>query len=129
MVPFPHADPVRGLRGPQHRQGEGPAAASPLTHPAGGMQNVMKPMWPRLTLQTDTLCLPLQAQQAHNNNYSRPAGQNVGNFLTERNSSKVTHAPGGNSQVGPEGNCLRQMGEQMTFLYLLCHIFPQIIFG
>ena len=41
-----------------------------------------------------------QSQQARGNNYSRPEGQNVGNFLSERNTSKVTHAPGGASQVG-----------------------------
>jgi len=33
------------------------------------------------------------------NNYSRPGGQNVGNFLTERNSSRVLAAPGGVSQI------------------------------
>ncbi len=33
------------------------------------------------------------------NNYSRPGGQNVGNFLTERNSSRVLAAPGGISQI------------------------------
>ncbi|KAF5835602.1 hypothetical protein DUNSADRAFT_7150 [Dunaliella salina] len=34
-----------------------------------------------------------------NNNYSRPAGQNVGNFLTDRNSSRVLAPPGGASQI------------------------------
>lgn len=34
------------------------------------------------------------------NNYSRPGGmQNVGNFLTDRNSSRVLAPPGGNSSV------------------------------
>lgn len=33
------------------------------------------------------------------NNYSRPSGQNTGNFMTERSSSRVTHAPGGASQI------------------------------
>lgn len=33
------------------------------------------------------------------NNYSRPSGQNVGNFLTERNSSRVLAPPGGASQI------------------------------
>ena len=31
------------------------------------------------------------------NNYQRPEGQNVGNFLTDRNSSKVLAPPGGSS--------------------------------
>ena len=34
-----------------------------------------------------------------NNNYSRPAGQNVGNFMTDRNSSRVLAPPGGASQI------------------------------
>lgn len=36
---------------------------------------------------------------ARGNNYSRPEGQNVGNFLSDRPSSRVTNAPGGNSQI------------------------------
>ncbi|KAK9843484.1 hypothetical protein WJX81_005208 [Elliptochloris bilobata] len=36
---------------------------------------------------------------AASNNYGRPGGQNVGNFLTERNSSRVLAAPGGTSQI------------------------------
>lgn len=33
------------------------------------------------------------------NNYSRPEGQNVGNFLTDRNSSRVLAPPGGGSSI------------------------------
>ncbi|KAG2499562.1 hypothetical protein HYH03_002507 [Edaphochlamys debaryana] len=33
------------------------------------------------------------------NNYTRPAGQNVGNFLTDRSSSRVLAPPGGASQI------------------------------
>ncbi|KDD74680.1 hypothetical protein H632_c1138p1 [Helicosporidium sp. ATCC 50920] len=33
------------------------------------------------------------------NNYARPEGQNVGNFLSERPSSRVLAPPGGGSQV------------------------------
>jgi protein SPIRAL1 and related proteins len=33
------------------------------------------------------------------NNYSRPDGQNVGNFLGSRPSSRVLAAPGGNSSI------------------------------
>lgn len=33
------------------------------------------------------------------NNYARPGGQNVGNFLGDRPSSRVLAAPGGNSNV------------------------------
>ena len=33
------------------------------------------------------------------NNYSRPDGQNAGNFLTDRPSSRVIHNPGGGSSL------------------------------
>lgn len=33
------------------------------------------------------------------NNYARPEGQNVGNFLTDRKSTKVHAPPGGASQI------------------------------
>jgi len=33
------------------------------------------------------------------NNYSRPSGQNVGNFLTDRASSRVLAPPGGGSSI------------------------------
>eukprot|EP00798_Chlamydomonas_sp_ICE-L_P011245 gene11245-18870_t len=35
----------------------------------------------------------------YGNNYSRPTGQNVGNFMTDRNSSRVLAPPGGQSQI------------------------------
>ncbi|PHU23958.1 Protein SPIRAL1 [Capsicum chinense] len=39
--------------------------------------------------------------QAHNsNNYFRADGQNTGNFLTDRPSTKVHAAPGGGSSLG-----------------------------
>lgn len=34
-----------------------------------------------------------------NNNYHRPSGQNVGNFLTDKPSSRVLAPPGGRSQI------------------------------
>lgn len=42
---------------------------------------------------------PANKAGTNNNNYSRPAGQNVGNFLTDRPSSRVLAAPGGASQI------------------------------
>jgi protein SPIRAL1 and related proteins len=33
------------------------------------------------------------------NNYSRPSGQNVGNFLTDKPSSRVLAPPGGGSSL------------------------------
>ena len=38
-------------------------------------------------------------EPSYNNNYSRPGGQNVGNFMTARNSSRVSAPPGGASQI------------------------------
>lgn len=40
------------------------------------------------------------ANQKADNNYARPAGQNVGNFLTDKRSTKVAGCtPGGSSQI------------------------------
>ena len=38
------------------------------------------------------------------NNYSRPEGQNVGNFMTDRNSSRVLNPPGGLSSISFGGD-------------------------
>jgi SPIRAL1-like protein len=35
------------------------------------------------------------------NNYTRQGGQNVGNMISDRPSSRVMHAPGGSSSVSP----------------------------
>lgn len=37
--------------------------------------------------------------QKGNNNYARPGGQNTGNFMTDRNSSRVLQVPGGASSI------------------------------
>lgn len=42
---------------------------------------------------------PNRTAQNNNNNYARPGGQNTGNFLTEKNSSRVLAPPGGKSQI------------------------------
>lgn len=43
------------------------------------------------------------------NNYSRPEGQNVGNFLTDRSTSRVLAPPGGTSQISFGGDDERPM--------------------
>jgi SPIRAL1-like protein len=43
--------------------------------------------------------MPGIGQGGNNNNYARPGGQNVGNFLTDRNSSRVVAPPGGASSI------------------------------
>lgn len=50
------------------------------------------------------------------NNYVRPDGQNVGNFLTDRPSSRVLAAPGGASQIslgGGLGGGLNSLGSSL----------------
>ena len=39
-------------------------------------------------------------QSSKSNNYKRSEGQNCGNFLTDRPSTKVQAAPGGDSSLG-----------------------------
>jgi len=39
------------------------------------------------------------ATGVNNNNYTRPSGQNVGNFITDRPSSRVLAPPGGGTSI------------------------------
>ncbi|KAK9864519.1 hypothetical protein WJX84_004413 [Apatococcus fuscideae] len=39
------------------------------------------------------------SNRGHFNNYHRPGGQNVGNFITDKSSSRVMAPPGGASQI------------------------------
>ncbi|KAK9668095.1 hypothetical protein RND81_13G034900 [Saponaria officinalis] len=43
---------------------------------------------------------PSSKQEANINNYHRAQGQNSGNFITDRPSTKVKYVPGGNSSLG-----------------------------
>ncbi|GKU95217.1 hypothetical protein SLEP1_g8604 [Rubroshorea leprosula] len=43
---------------------------------------------------------PPETQQNVTNNYHRAQGQNSGNFITDRPSTKVKSAPGGDSSLG-----------------------------
>ncbi len=74
--------------------------------PAGGKETLIE----RLTEHLQNSGGPLKSemgiskamgaaemQRRPSNNYHRPEGQNVGNFLTDRNSSKVLAPPGGKS--------------------------------
>lgn len=42
---------------------------------------------------------PKIAAHTRSNNYHRSEGQNVGNFMTDRNSSRVMAPPGGHSNI------------------------------
>ncbi|KAG1671398.1 hypothetical protein FOA52_011895 [Chlamydomonas sp. UWO 241] len=46
------------------------------------------------------------------NNYSRPEGQNVGNYMTDRNSSRVLAPPGGKSQIAFGDNNMPENGNK-----------------
>jgi protein SPIRAL1 and related proteins len=43
--------------------------------------------------------VPSADNKATGNNYSRPGGQNVGNFITDKPSSRVLAPPGGGSKI------------------------------
>ncbi|XP_050229019.1 protein SPIRAL1-like 3 [Mercurialis annua] len=64
-----------------------PAEASPSPNPA-----VTSP-----TINKET---PAGVQGDRTNNYQRSDGQNCGNFITDRPSTKVHAAPGGGSSLG-----------------------------
>ncbi|KAJ7944957.1 Protein SPIRAL1-like [Quillaja saponaria] len=44
--------------------------------------------------------MPTSEQNLPNNNYQRAQGQNLGNFVTDRPSTKVKSVPGGDSSLG-----------------------------
>jgi hypothetical protein len=48
---------------------------------------------------TNTNTPPRPSIGTRNNNYVRPSGQNVDNFITDRPSSRVLAPPGGRSQL------------------------------
>ncbi|KAG2677195.1 hypothetical protein I3760_12G087600 [Carya illinoinensis] len=43
---------------------------------------------------------PTEKEKVSNNNYHRAQGQNSGNFITDRPSTKVKSVPGGDSSLG-----------------------------
>lgn len=51
-----------------------------------------------------------------NNNYARPGGQNTGNFMTDRNSSRVLQAPGGASTICFGNENTKPQAEQEAWL-------------
>ncbi|XP_042392666.1 protein SPIRAL1-like 3 [Zingiber officinale] len=55
---------------------------------------------PTSATQVDNKQIPAGIQGSLANNYQRADGQNCGNFITERPSTKVQAAPGGGSSLG-----------------------------
>ncbi|KAD4888879.1 hypothetical protein R6Q59_034228 [Mikania micrantha] len=73
--------------------------AAPVNHVASTNEPPPKPTafvpQPDITNQ-----IPAGIQGTQTNNYFRAEGQNTGNFLTDRPSTKVHAAPGGGSSLG-----------------------------
>nr|GEX09426.1 protein SPIRAL1-like 1 [Tanacetum cinerariifolium] len=75
-----------------------PAPASQV-HAAGTTEPTPKPA-AAVTLPDIAKQVPAGVQSSKLNNYIRADGQNTGNFLTDRPSTKVHAAPGGGSSLG-----------------------------
>ncbi|KAL7606363.1 protein SPIRAL1-like 2 [Lactuca sativa] len=79
-----------------------PVDAAPVNHVHVAAATNEPPPKPTATVpQPDiTKQIPAGIQGSQKNNYFRAEGQNTGNFLTDRPSTKVHAAPGGGSSLG-----------------------------
>ncbi len=75
------------------------AQAAPSVEPAGNNAPLTKPS-PASQPVDVTKQIPAGIHSNPANNYHRADGQNTGNFITERPSTKVHAAPGGGSSLG-----------------------------
>ncbi|KAL6647979.1 hypothetical protein ACP70R_012203 [Stipagrostis hirtigluma subsp. patula] len=73
-----------------------PAVAAPAPAPAASAPAAEKPAAPKADVAKQ---IPAGIA-SQTNNYHRADGQNTGNFLTDRPSTKVHAAPGGGSSLG-----------------------------
>ncbi|CAI0390734.1 unnamed protein product [Linum tenue] len=73
-----------------------PVKASSLSN-AAPVEAETKPAAPPVDI---TKQIPAGINSTSSNNYMRADGQNTGNFLTDRPSTKVHAAPGGGSSLG-----------------------------
>ncbi|GJX32377.1 SPIRAL1-like protein 2 [Tanacetum coccineum] len=77
------------------------AAPPPVKHVHVPVVNEPPPKPTEIVPQPDdTNKIPAGIQGSQANNYFRAEGQNTGNFLTDRPSTKVHAAPGGGSSLG-----------------------------
>ncbi|GER37416.1 SPIRAL1-like1 [Striga asiatica] len=77
------------------------AEPPPVQKPSSAASRVTPDKPPAVALPAEaTKQIPAGIQGNHNNNYFRADGQNTGNFLTDRPSTKVHAAPGGGSSLG-----------------------------
>ncbi|XP_050225245.1 protein SPIRAL1-like 3 [Mercurialis annua] len=74
------------------------AAAPPKPEPVASNVTAEKPASPAASSDA-TKQIPAGVPAATTNNYFRAEGQNCGNFLTERPTTKVHAAPGGGSSL------------------------------
>ncbi|KAL2479151.1 Protein SPIRAL1-like 1 [Forsythia ovata] len=85
------------------------AVEAPAQHPASVVSKVVSEKTPAVAPPADvSKQIPAGIQGNQKNNYFRADGQNTGNFLTDRPSTKVHAAPGGGSSLdylfGGNGN-------------------------
>ncbi|XP_071731540.1 protein SPIRAL1-like 3 [Rutidosis leptorrhynchoides] len=77
------------------------AAAAPVKHVHVAATSEPPPKPTEVVLQLNsTPEIPAGIKDSRTNNYFRAEGQNTGNFLTDRPSTKVHAAPGGGSSLG-----------------------------
>ncbi|XP_050238978.1 protein SPIRAL1-like 2 [Mercurialis annua] len=85
--------------------GEAPKASSNDAQPApidAPVVNIVPPSKPAAAPEPGEVIkqIPAGLNSTSSNNYMRADGQNTGNFLTDRPSTKVHAAPGGGSSLG-----------------------------
>ncbi|KAL9243310.1 hypothetical protein vseg_017212 [Gypsophila vaccaria] len=80
---------------PAKRNTEVPKTAQPVNNDASP-----KPTPAASTTEAVSKAIPAGIQSNSGNNYQRANGQNCGNFITDRPSTKVHAAPGGGSSLG-----------------------------
>ncbi|CAN1838783.1 Protein SPIRAL1-like 1 [Linum perenne] len=73
-----------------------PAKSDATPQPAPTEPRAPKPAPPQVDI---TKQIPAGINSTSSNNYMRSSGQNAGNFLTDRPSTKVHAAPGGGSSL------------------------------
>ncbi|OMP06066.1 hypothetical protein COLO4_08376 [Corchorus olitorius] len=79
-------------------QPSAPAVTPPIQPPYGIDITPEKP--PAAAAPHDLSPSEKQTEKNINNNYHRAQGQNTGNFITDRPSTKVKSVPGGDSSLG-----------------------------
>ena len=86
---------------PQQAQNKGPDSNNaPPQKPAAPSQPVVNSNHSAVGVDDGSKQRPVAVHDSKTNNYLRTEGQNCGNFITDRPSTKVHAAPGGGSSLG-----------------------------